>query len=509
MKLPGLGHLIKPDAARETQQQLAVLDVGSNSVRMVQYLLEGRSLLPIFNEKVMAGLGKGSRDTGRLNPEGVEVALRTLKRFRRLMDSRGITEFYAIATAAVRDCEDGPAFVDRVRDACGIEIKVITGQEEGRLSALGLMAGIGHVSGLAADLGGSSLELTSVDGISIDEGVSLPLGPLNSYDPDKPDLKASKDRVTEILNPIADEMKELGETLYLAGGLWRAFASLAMELDQYSLHIVHQYELSRSQVYKTADFAIQSTPNTLAGTPGVSSKRIPMLPYAGMLIKRLMKLGDFKTVVFSANGLREGAVFDARPGLIEQGDPLVHGARALVGDQTPDPKFGVALSAWISFLFDNQPSIFGQGRDSVLRDAAARLTDIGVRMHPDHRSDLAATQVLYAPFGGITHPERAFLALAIHHRYAGKKERDVSCPSRRLIDDETELAALQLGLALRLGAALSGKSAELLNAFRLERTETELRLYVVEDGVDEIPVEKAETRLEQLASVFDLKPVIF
>lgn len=487
---------------------MAVIDIGSNSVRMVQYILEGRSLLPIFNEKVMAGLGRGATKTNRLNPEGIESAIRTLKRFRHLMDSRGITERYAVATAAVRSCEDGPAFVRRALDECGIEIEVISGEEEGRLSAMGVISGIGEVYGLAVDIGGSSLELTSVEGREIGTALSLPLGPLSVLDQDDLDVKEIKSRIDNCLEEYKPLLKDTGSTLYLCGGLWRAFASLAMEVERHSLHIVHQYQLNKSTVFKVADLAIRTSPETLCGIEGVSTKRAPMLPYAGILIKRLMKLGSFKSVVFSANGLREGVVFNARPNLLNIGDPLVHGARALVGDQTPDPKFGVALSAWINLLFDQEEPVFSPERDRILRDAAARLTDIGVRMHPDHRADLACTQVLYAPFGGISHQERAYLSLAIHHRYAGKKERDETCPSRRLLNDEQEAAAMRLGLAIRLGAALSGKSAELLNAFRLERTEDVLRLIVMAEGVDEIPVERAVTRVEQLASAFGLKSEI-
>jgi exopolyphosphatase/guanosine-5'-triphosphate,3'-diphosphate pyrophosphatase len=267
---------------------------------------------------------------------------------------------------------------------------------------------------------------------------------------------------------------------------------------------LHQFSLSAAQVGRTADFAVSQSETSLASVQGVASKRAGMLPYAALLLKRIVRRGGFKEVAFSANGLREGVVCAADMRLVTDGDPLLSGAEALARYAAPEPAFGRVLADWVEPVFASEPACFGD-RDAVLRQAAARLADMGARMHPDHRADLSATQTLYAPFGGATHRERAFLALAVHHRYAGKKSREDSCPSRRLLDEGEEAAALKLGLALRLGAALSGRSASVLGAFALERSKSELILKV-NPGAENLVVERARHRFDQLAAILELDP---
>jgi exopolyphosphatase/guanosine-5'-triphosphate,3'-diphosphate pyrophosphatase len=317
-------------------------------------------------------------------------------------------------------------------------------------------------------------------------------------------MRAFRPKVDAALERAAPLLDAAGDTFYAVGGAWRAFAHLAMALNDYPLRLLHQYALSAAQIARTADFAVSQSETSLASVPGVASKRAATLPYAALLLKRIVRRGGFKEVVFSANGLREGVVCAADMRLVTEGDPLLSGAEALARAAAPEPAFGRVLGDWIEPVFEGEAACFG-GRDPVLRQAAARLADMGARMHPDHRADLSCTQTLYAPFGGAAHRERAYLALAVHHRYAGKKSRPESCASRRLLDDAEEAAALKLGLALRLGAALSGRSARVLQAFALERSKKELILKV-NPGAEALVVERARHRFDQLAAILDLDP---
>ncbi len=499
---PGAG--LEPEPER---REVGVIDIGSNSVRLVQFRLEDRALWPVFNEKTMAGLGRGMGETGRLNPDGVDAAMRTLRRFAALLDARDVSDRRAVATAAVRAAADGPDFIARVRDEIGLEIEVIDGAEEGRLSALGVLAGVGDAHGLAGDLGGSSLELTPLTERRTGDAISLPLGPLAVFNAPPYEIADAKRAVDAALERAGDMLEAAGPTFYAVGGAWRAFARLSMAQDGHPLGVLHQYAMTRAEVMDIADFASKVTEASISDTPGVPSKRAATLPYAAYLLRRLLKRGRFERVVFSAYGLREGVAFSREPRLIADGDPLVAGAEALARAASPEPGFGAALARWIEPVFEDEAPIFSKTVDARLRAAACRLADLGARMHPDHRADLAATQVLYAPFAGAEHAERAFLALSLHHRYAGKKPRDELCPSRRLLDEPGEDAAMRLGLALRLGAALSGRSEALLDAFRLERTGRELVLRV-DPGREDLVVERALSRLETLAAAFGLSATV-
>lgn len=497
--------MTEPSAQADLESRnIAVIDIGSNSVRLVLFRLEGRALFPVFNEKTMAGLGRAAGRTGHLHPDGVETAIRTLKRFRRLLDAKSVSERHAVATAAVRTCTDGAEFVRRVREECGLEIKVLSGEDEGRLAAAGVIAGIGDCNGVAGDLGGSSLELTRIDGRSLGPALSLPLGPLAMLDDDGRDAREIKPAIDDVLDSAAPVFDGAGPTFYAVGGAWRAFAHLAMAGEGHPLNVLHEYALSREDVFKYADFAATQSETSLGTTPGVSSKRSGTLAYAAQLLKRVVKRGNFERVVFSANGLREGVIYAAEPRLYLEGDPLLASAEALVAAVSPEPGFGSKLADWIEPVFETEREVFSRSRDRTLRGAAARLTDFGVRIHPDHRSELASTQVLYAQLAGLSHAERAFLALAIHHRYEGKRPPEETSVCRRLLDDDGEAVAQRLGLALRLGAALSGRTAALLDSFRIERAGGELVLRVA-SGMEDTAVERALHRLDQLASAMDLK----
>lgn len=488
-------------------RDIAVIDIGSNSVRLVLYRVEGEALWPVFNEKTMAGLGKGATERGTLNPEGVQSALLTLKRFASLLDARGVKERHAVATAAVRECSDGADFVAEAGELTGLDIRVLDGEEEGRLSAYGVISGMGNVHGVAGDLGGSSLELARLEEREVTDVISLPLGPLAVMNGTSGDERRIRKEVDTGLNAERHVFAKSGPDFYAVGGAWRAFAQLAMALDLYPLRLVHQYVLTAGQVSRVADFAMSQSEASLAATPGISSKRAATLAYAALLLKRIVKRGKFKRVVFSAYGLREGVAFAQCDELHVSREPLLAGADAMAGHALAEPGFGAALASWLEPVFSSLPPVFEPERDTVLRGAAARLSQLGVRMHPDHRAELASTEVLYAPLSGINHPERAFLALTIHHRYAGRSSRPEDCPSRRLLDDVQEESALQYGFGLRLGTALSGGSAGLLKSFRLIRDNGSLVLEV-EPGREDLAVERALSRFEALANVLKLKAVV-
>ncbi|MEE2524793.1 Ppx/GppA family phosphatase [Hyphobacterium sp. HN65] len=496
----------KLSAENAIERDIAVIDVGSNSIRLVHFRLEGRALWPVFNEKTSAELGKGVGETGKLNPEGVESALRTLRRFTILLDAKGVSERIVFATAAVRDAEDGPVFVRRAKEEAGVKIKVLTGKQEALMSALGVVAGIPNATGAAADLGGSSLEIIPVSLAAPGKGITLRLGPLAAPDGLMSSRKAAKAWIDERLKEAGPVFKECGDTLYAVGGAWRALAQLAIAEADYPLQVIHQFQLSRGAAKQIADFAARLSPASLAGTPGVSLRRAEMLPYAGLLLKRLMKKGKFNRVVFSAFGLREGAVFDRLPEIIQAVDPLLAGAEAVARPAAPSPSFGRAIAAWLEPVFASRDHFFGN-RSPLIRAAAARLCDVGARHHPDHRAALGRELALFAPFAGVAHAERAYMGLALHHRYDGKRTPADSRVFHHLLDEETRQMAMSYGLGLRFAAALSGRSEALLSRFSLSVEDGKLVLSAPEADTD-LVVERARGRFEQMAVSLDLEPVL-
>jgi len=480
--------------------EAAVIDVGSNSVRLVAYRLDGRALTPFLNEKVMAGLGRNLGATGRLSQEGIEQALRTLRRFRMLIDGLAISDVFAVATAAVRDSEDGAAFAEQVRTETGITLRIIDGTEEARLSALGVLAGAPEANGVVGDLGGSSLELVEVSPGGPARGETWPLGPLSLMDGqafDDQRIAALAD-ASLTRSAVLKSAKRKGD-FYAVGGAWRALGRIDQSLRRHPLRVLHHHEMSRADMLRVSDIVRRQSRKSLEKFEEAAAKRADTLPFAAIVLERVMHWGDFDRVILSSYGLREGLLVEHISAELRATHPLVAGAEAFGATTERGRAFGRALGAWIEAAFASQPHAFSAVRDPILRAAAARLADLGGALHPDHRGEIMFDLVLRAPFAGISHPERAFLAAAVHHRHTrGAPEGESAY--ERLLSDEQRNGAAALGAALRLGAELSGRSENILQAFTLTLTPEHATL-TTDAAHAHLMTDQVIKRLEPLAAI--------
>lgn len=483
-------------------REFAVIDIGSNSVRLVLYRLEGRAIWTVFNEKVLAGLGRDMATTGRLSEDGAALALTALKRFAALIDGVKPAQTFVAATAAVREAGDGQAFCERVAAETGLVIRVLSGEEEARYAALGVIAGMPLADGVAADLGGSSLELVRIESGRVGRGVTLPLGPFSLASDGPFDPGKLRETIARRLKPAGDYRTD---TLYAVGGAWRTLAQVHMGHARYPLHIVHQYVVEAEEARDIARLIARSSRTSLERWKGLSKKRAETLPHAALVLEGLIDRLELKQIVLSAWGVREGLLFEALDEETAAADPLLAGCTALGARQGISPGLPGALFGWIEPIVDILPGAFGAGRDRVLADAACRLADVGARLHPDHRVELAFDQVLRAPIPGQTHAERAFLAAAVNARYGGGGSTPEPDTVARLLSDEQRTAARALGLAVRLACDLSGRSPQLLANARVDVTDGVLVLSASEGYADVLLGEQTRRRGKALAEALGLK----
>jgi exopolyphosphatase/guanosine-5'-triphosphate,3'-diphosphate pyrophosphatase len=445
------------------QADAAVIDVGSNSVRLVMYRLDGRAIWTVFNEKVLAGLGRDLSTTGKLSPDGIAVAMGALARFQALIGASRPPKVYAAATAAVRDARDGADFCRRVQAETGLRLKVISGAEEAKFAALGVIAGSPRADGLVGDLGGASLELTRIAGGEPGAGVTLPLGPFAFSAPF--DVDRVKAAVARELRAIRGGFS--AKTFNAVGGAWRNLALLHMRLADYPLGIIHQYELGRDDALEAARFIEQQSRASLERIEGISRRRVEALPHAAAVLEGLVEGLGLQRIVLSAYGLREGLLFESMSRQTRAQDPLVAGCAALGGRPQAAEVLGAALDGWLQGPFSRLEPMFG-GRDAVLLAAACRLADFGAQLHPDHRADLVFEQVLRAPIAGFEHAERVFLACAAFGRHTGSTIMPSPHIVARLLSPERYQRARAVGAAIRLGCDLSGRGPDLLARARLD-----------------------------------------
>ncbi|MEO8811522.1 MAG: Ppx/GppA phosphatase family protein [Caulobacteraceae bacterium] len=443
----------------------AVIDVGSNSVRLVFYRIEGRAVWTVYNEKILAGLGRDLASTSRLSPRGMATALSALRRFGALIEASRPRKVFAVATAAVREAIDGPEFSRRVAGETGIALRILTGEEEARYAALGVLDGAPASSGLVGDLGGASLELVRLTAGAPGKGVTLPLGPFAVRADGPFDAARVRRAATRYLDPIARDMSS--ETFNAVGGAWRNLALLHMRISNYPLEIVHQYEIERREALEAARFIAQQSRASLERMEGISRRRVEALPHAAVILETLIEGLNVQSVVLSAFGLREGLVFEDMAPDVRALDPLIEGCAALGGRAAMAEALGAALETWMAAAFARLPAVFGE-RDATLLAAACRLAEMGAQLHPDHRPELMFAAVLRAPIAGMNHPERVFIACAIFARHSGSTAAPSPALIERLLSPERRARARALGTAIRLGCDMSGRSPGLLAHARLE-----------------------------------------
>ena len=500
----GIHHLrpVRPDHGFDAGHAFdaAVLDVGSNSVRLVIYRIEGRAIWTLFNEKVLAGLGRDASKGRGLSSAGVEQALSALRRFRAVLDAVKPAAVHAAATAAVRDAPEGAAFVARVRSETGFELKILTGDQEARYAALGVASAMPAAHGVVGDLGGSSLELVRLEHGQPGPGVTLPLGPFALGLGKAFDLAAVQKETARRLAKVEGMTSPM---FYAVGGAWRSLALLHMRMADYPLEILQQYEIGAAEALEACRFAARQSRPSLERIEGLSKKRVEALPFAAVVLESLIERLDIGRVSISAYGLREGLVFEAMPAEFKARDPLIEGCAALGARQEIAEDLGQALERWLRPALAALPQLFDTGRDEVLAAAACRLADLGSRLHPDHRADLVFEQVLRAPVAGMNHAERAFMALSLFARHTASANLPEPRIMNRLLSPERQQRARALGAAMRLGCDLSGRSAVLLGKSSLAFDGASVRLSAAPEAADLLLGELTARRAQTLANILE------
>ncbi|WP_449231583.1 exopolyphosphatase [Azospirillum doebereinerae] len=475
--------------------RIAVIDIGSNSIRLVVYDAPTRSPMALFNEKVLCGLGRGVEKTGNLNPDGVVQALTALERFASLAAGMQVVRLDVIATAAVRDARDGAAFVTEVTRRTGLDVRVISGEEEARLSAMGVLSGTPEADGLVGDLGGGSLELVGLDRGVIGEQVTMPLGPLRLMETGATRQNGLVRLIDQHLEALPWLGKAKGRPFYPVGGSWRAIAKLHMEQTRHPLHIIHHYTLPAEEAREFAALVGRQGRSSLEKMAG-SRRRLDTLPFAALVFERLLRAAQPSKVVFSAYGLREGHLYSLLTPEGQREDPLLASAADWVRRfvRMGDPSL---LMDWTAGLFAGEDD-----NATRLRHAACLLSDVGWADHPDYRAEHAFLRILRYPFPALDHDERAFLALAAHARYAGTIDVQLTAGARSLVSEAQGLKALVLGLALRLAHTLSGGATALLERTSLKVSGERLVLTLPDDG--SVPSgEAVQRRIDALAKALN------
>jgi exopolyphosphatase/guanosine-5'-triphosphate,3'-diphosphate pyrophosphatase len=489
------------DPSARALSRVGVVDVGSNSVRLVVFDGAARSPAYFYNEKIMCGLGKGMGESGVLHPKGRTRALAAIKRFQLLADGMGLAPLAAVATAAVRDASDGAEFRDEVEDQTGLRLYVIDGEEEARLSAQGVLLGWPDASGLVCDIGGSSMELAVVGQGKVGKRVSSPLGPLKLHNI-KGGQKALKSHIKIVIDALAKTMGRDHKRLYLVGGSWRAIARLDMERRGYPLHVLHEYRMTPKSVRATLKWISDNNLDYLGSLTGTSEARMSLVPTASLVLRQLLQTFRPKEIAVSSYGIREGMLYEQMPQRARLRDPLLEACKYAEAKDARSPGFGRALFNFLEPLFKAE-------KPATVRliKAACLLHDVTWRAHPDYRAELCFDNATRANLGGLTHGERIWLGLALLHRYKNSRNGSRFSKLFGLLDDRLILQAEAVGKAMRFGSMFAVADPLAVANLRWQPKKKVLTLALTPQGSD-LFGEVTQTRFSSLAASLGAEAIV-
>ncbi|MGD1015496.1 MAG: Ppx/GppA phosphatase family protein [Roseiarcus sp.] len=490
---------------RLSGEPVAIVDIGSNSVRLVAYEALTRALTPTFNEKVLCGLGRGVATKGFLPEDSVAKALAALQRFRVLCRTMGISDIRPLATAAVRDAANGAQFLELAERAIGCPIAQLAGPREAQLAALGVLSSIRAPDGVVGDLGGGSLELTDLKDGKLGRGVSLPLGGLSLSElSDRSPRKAAK-----IARDALAQVKTLdnlaGRTFYAVGGTWRSLARLHMSQRQYPIRVMHNYVIPTRDALEFAKLIERIEAEAPTSIDSVSSARRPLLAYGAAVLEEIIRRAEPREVVISALGVREGLLYDSLAPAEQAQDPLIMAARQFNRLRSRAPAHAEELFDWTS-RFLGTSHLDETAEETRLRHAACLLSDIAWRAHPDYRGEQSYDLVANASFVALDHPSRAFLALAASYRHVSI-DQEVSPQTRSLASARQLDRARILGAAMRVAYIVSAAMPGVLPRTPMIVEKGRIALTLPSD-LAPLNSDRLQTRLRQFARLVGGDPEV-
>lgn len=485
---------------------IAIIDIGSNSVRLVVYEHIGRAATPLFNEKELCGLGRGVATRGRLDPEAMATALTAIRRFAALCEQMRVTSLHVLATAAVREASNGGDFIASVQAITRTSVAMLSGAEEARLSALGVVSGFHKPDGVAGDLGGGSLEIVDITGSRIGDGETFPLGGIRLEEAADRSLKKADKIAAEALASSAVLAKGKGRSFYAIGGTWRSLARLHMRQKGYPLHVMHHYSITPAEADDFCRMLMRRDIDSVDSIEVVSRNRRALLPYGAVVLDHVIRAMQPSSIVMSALGLREGLLYDLLDAKEKARDPLIVACEELAYLRSRSPRHVRELGPWADGAFKAM-GIDETPEEVRLRYAACLLADIHWRAHPEYRGEQSFNIIANAGFIGLDHPGRAYLALANFYRHEGLIDEALSPRIRELASTRLIERARALGATLRVAHLISGAMPDVVTRTRVEQRGKSLTLVLPPD-LAPLGGARVLRRLAQMAKLSGLEAAL-
>ena len=477
-------------------KRIGIIDIGSNSIRLVVFDGPRRSPLYLYNEKVFFRLGLQSFGKKAFDNATLKAVSRIINRYVAICQNMEIHKIIMFGTSALREASNSDVLVEEIRKNTSICVDVISGEKEAFYAAQGILLGFPNAEGIICDLGGNSVEFANICKRVIAECNSTLLGPL---------------AITKLENKIEDIDRYIRKQLlgavnanaakdkpfFLIGGSWRAIAKIHMQRTQYPLKIIQGYKVKSKKIKKTLEFIQDSSFITKYDEINISADRLELLPLSARLLEIIIDELQIKTLTFSSFGVREGFLYHNLSEAEKKKDPLIEAAKFFEKKETRFPNMSKHTFKWISPLYENLPR---KTKRVIL--AATKLHDIAWIAHPDYKTEMCLELVTRSNISGLSHKERVFLAMILLFRHKAKPEKVFNSKLFKIVSKKKRKIARVLGKGLKLASTVLGELSLFDKIdFRLKAHEVEL---CFQSKIDFVNGEVVERRIQELNKALKL-----
>lgn len=440
---------------RDEDAPIAVIDIGSNSGRMVVFRLRDGGHLDVLEDaRAPLRLARALRDDDRLGPEAIDRTLEALQDFRAVALGAGAVLTLAVATSAVREAADGDELLRRVRDEVGIDLQVIDGDREAVLGFLGAIHGLPVSDGIVMDVGGGSMELTRFAARRFGQVWTLPLGSLRLSDrhlrsdpPTDKEMRKLRQDSEKALKAAGVVKLGPGEALIGVGGTIRNLAKIDRRRIDYPLPLLHGYEVPIDRLEELTTFLAERSMARRASTPGLNPDRADTIVGGALAVLTTMEIVGAERLLVSSRGMREGLALQEISADLPS--PLRVRAASIANLATRfatwDERAGRRRLAITERLYEAlEPEARSDVREML--GHAATIVDVGRAIDYYDRFEHSAMLITSADLGGFSHHDLGLLTAILR-----QADDDVRLgPYRGLLRKEDREPVLRAATVLAL-----------------------------------------------------------
>lgn len=494
---------------------VGVIDIGSNSVRLLLAEIDDKNTIRIINElKEYVRLGDGLDENNVLSEEKIQLAINTLDSFKNVCTAFEVTEITAVATEAIRRAKNKQEFLNRAKEELNLDIRVLSGTEEAFYDYFSTMNSMVEKNALIMDIGGASTELILVKNRKLIKSISLPFGAITLTEQFNLGENITKEQEEALKEFLQKSFKKLdwlkdanGFNLIGIGGSIRTIGKIHRKASNYPLALLHNYAMPSKDVISIYEDMKSKNNLQRKKIKGLSSDRSDIILGAAKAVSTIVEMCSIKNVIISRNGIREGLLFDY---ICKDNNPiddvLQFSLNSIIVNHNINLKHAEHIHHLLSSLYVELKSLFNtnENLDNIIR-TAAMLHDVGINITYYFHHSHSLYIILNSQINGLTHKELVMSAfVAANHRDDNSTNINYSDFEAIIDKDDIEIIK-KLGLLLKISENLDKSMTGLVKDIKCKLNNDTVIIKTISDFHPSLEIREAQVPAQEFKKVFGEK----